>query len=247
MNELINKNISVFLPAYNEEENIKATVLAVNNYLKTRFKDYEILVVSEGSIDRTNEIVADLQKDIKEIKLFTKKKCFGYAGALRTGFLNSTKELIFYTDADQQFDINDLDKLLPWIGQYDIITGFKIKRQDAVTRKFTSWVYNTTMRIVFGLKLRDINCAFKLYKREVIEKINFLSNLTEGVINAEVYLTALKNGYIIREIGINHFPRKTGLPVSQLGTRRFVFVKPIIIYRFFKDTVRLWIKEHKTR
>lgn len=108
----MNKSISVFLPAYNEEENISDSILEVEGYLKSRFKDYEIIIVSEGSTDRTNDIVRELQRKIPELILFVKNFSFGYAGALRTGFQNSKKDLIFYTDADRQFDIKELDKLL---------------------------------------------------------------------------------------------------------------------------------------
>ena len=115
------KSISVFLPAYNEEENIIAMVISINDYLKVRFSDYEILVISQGSTDRTNDLVRSLQSRINQLSLLIKDQCYGYAGVLRTGFTSSSKELIFYTDGDGQYDIKDLDKLLPLINEYDII------------------------------------------------------------------------------------------------------------------------------
>ena len=176
----------------------------MNNYLQSRFRDYEILVISEGSTDNTNEITKKLQSEIEHLKLFTKDKCFGYAGALRTGFKSATKELIFYTDGDRQFDIKDLDKLLPLIESNGIVTGFKIKRRDPLMRIWMSWFYNVVMKLFFNLKLRDVNCAFKLYTREVIDKVDFLPDIIHGIINAEIYVSALKNGYTIMQPAAYH-------------------------------------------
>lgn len=242
------KSISVFFPAYNEEENISEIIINADNYLKDRFSDYEILVISEGSKDHTNEVVLNLQKSIKNLKLFTKDKSFGYAGALRTGFKNSSKELIFYTDGDGQLDIKELDKFLPYIEKYNIVTGYFLKRNDPLMRLWMSWLYNVTLRLLFGLKLKDINCAFKLYKRSVIEKVDFIPSITEGVINAEIYLSALKNGFSIFEVGVNHYPRTKGQG-AEIGRRGKIiaFVKPRIIKNFIRDTISLWIKKYQEK
>ena len=243
---MLNKSISVILPAYNEEEGIRPAVLEVNDYLKNKFKDYEILVVSEGSTDNTGGVVRQLEKKISKVKLFLKQEWTGLGGALRTGFKNASKELIFYTDADRQFDIRELDKLLPMIGQYDVVTGFRIKRNDASIRSLMSALYNLTMRLLFGVRVKDVNCAFKLYRREVIKKINFLPNVTEGIINIEIYCAALKNNYSIGEVGVHHYPRQTGSPNSE--TRLFgniVFINPKFVFRFIKDAVKIFKKIHE--
>lgn len=240
------KSISVFFPSYNEEENVRDMVLEANEFLKTRFKDYEILVISCGSKDRTNDITLELAKSIPQLRLIAKDVNTGYAGSVRTGFLTASKELIFYTDCDRQFDIKELDKLLPHLAHNDVVTGYKIKRNDPIMRIWMSGVYNFVMRLVFGLKVKDVNCAFKLYKREVIDKVNFLPHLTQGVINAEVYLSALKNGYKIGEVPVNHYERTKGNLDAEVGPRGkfFAFVRPAIIWRFLKDTVNLWRKTH---
>lgn len=240
------KSISVFFPAYNEEENIRNVVLEANEYLKPRFSDYEILVVSCASTDRTNEITLELAKSIPQLRLIAKDVNTGYAGVLRTGFLNATKELIFYTDGDHQFDIKELDTLLPLLSDYDVVTGYKIKRNDPVMRLWVSVLYNAIMRFLFHLKVRDINCAFKLYKREVIDKVNFLPDLTQGVINTEIYVSAIKNGYKIGEVPVHHYARVGGKATAEIWPRGrfFAFVKPVIIWRFLKDTFKLWRKIH---
>ncbi len=235
--------ISVFFPAYNEEENIGDLVLTAYRYLRRRFEDFEILVISEGSTDRTKEIVLSLSRSIPSLRLLYQPRSFGYAGALRTGFRNARKELVFYTDGDNQFDINELDKLIPLIETHGVVTGYKIKRHDPPVRRWASWLYNLAMRLFFGLRLRDINCAFKLYRREVIEKIDFIPSLTQGVINAEIYVNALANGYKIAEVGVNHYPRVKGVSGAELG-RTLGFVKPKIIWLFLKDTLSLWTKIH---
>ena len=126
--------ISVTIITLNEEENIKDCVVSVNKYLNKRFNDYEILVIASGSTDKTVEIVNKIASKNKHIKLIYSKEKLGYGMALRSGFRNSSKELIFYTDSDNQFDINEMDKLLPLIDKYDIISGFRINRNDPFMR-----------------------------------------------------------------------------------------------------------------
>ena len=242
----MNKSISVFVPAYNEEENIGDAITEVNNYLKSRFSDYEILIVSCGSTDRTNAITLELAKNIPQLRLVAKEKNTGYAGVLRVGFLNVSKELIFYTDADRQFDIKELDLLLPMLEKYDVVTGYKIKRHDPLMRIWMSSLYNLAMKFLFHVRVKDVNCAFKLFKREVIEKVNFLPDLTQGVINTEIYVSALKNGYTIGEVPVHHYARAKGQTTAEIWPRGriFTFIKPIIIWRFLTDTFKLWRKVH---
>ena len=171
---------------------------------------------------------------------------WSYAGALRTGFKNAKKELIFFTDGDRQFDIRELDLLMDALERYDVVTGYKLKRSDPWMRIWMSWLYNVTMRTVFRLSIRDINGAFKLYRRKVVDAVEFLPDLTQGVVNVEMYLTALQNGYTIGEVGVHHFHRTTGSPDSEIGRRGRIiaFVRPRIILESLKDTYKLWKKVH---
>jgi len=242
------RSISVFVPVYNEEGSVRAIAEEVSRYLQAKFVDYEILLItSEASTDGTNDIVKELKGEIPHLRAVNRGAAIGYAGALRTGFTNATKELIFFTDGDRQFDINELDLLLGLIDRFDIVTGYKLKRNDPLMRIWMSWLYNITMRWLFGLQLRDINCAFKLYRRRVIEAVDFLPRITQGVINIEIYLTALQNGYTIGEIGVHHFFRLTGFTDAEIGPRGkiFAFIKPSIVWGFLKDTYMLWKKVHK--
>lgn len=233
---MLNKSISVFLPALNEEENIKYCVASVNNYLREKFKDYEILVIASGSTDKTAEIVAGLAKKNRKIKLINSKEKLGYGMALKSGFRNSSKELIFYTDSDNQFDIKEMDKILPLIDSYDIISGFRINRNDPFMRGVTSMGYNLLIKILFGLNIKDVDASFKLYKKKVFDKINLKSET--GLIDAEVLIKARKAGFSIGQIGVTHYPRTKGKTVY--GTKRNTFVKPNVIVGILLEIKRLW-------
>jgi glycosyltransferase involved in cell wall biosynthesis len=233
----IKKSISVFLPALNEEENIKSCVLSVKNYLNRRFKDYEILVIASGSTDNTAKIVLGIAKKDNHIKLVNYKKILGYGTALRSGFTHSSKKLIFYTDSDNQFNIEDMDRLLPLLETYDIISGFRVNRQDPPMRIFIAFVYNILIRVLFGLKIRDIDASFKLYEREVFDKIRLKSKT--GLIDAEVLIKAQKNGFLIGQIGVRHYPRIKGRTVYGLGKRN-TFVRPKVIFDVLREMKSLW-------
>ena len=234
---MVNKSISVFLPALNEEQNIKDCVSSVNKYLHKRFKDYEILVIASGSTDKTAEIVSNLTKENKLIKLINFKRKLGYGTALRSGFTRSSKELIFYTDSDNQFDIRDMDKRLPLLKSYDIISGYRINRQDPPMRIFIANVYNLLIRILFNFKVKDVDSSFKLYKREVFDNIQLKSKT--GLIDAEVLIRAKKKGFSIGQIGVSHYPRTKGKTVYGVGKRN-TFVRPSVIIEILKEIKRLW-------
>lgn len=231
------KSISVFLPVLNEQDNIKICLRSVKKYLSKRFKDYEIIVVSNGSTDNTTEIVREFVKKDKHIKSIDNKK-IGYGEALKSGFENSSKELIFYTDGDNQFNIEDLDKLFPLLSSYDIVSGYRAKRKDPFMRIFVANVYNLLIRILFGLRVRDIDSSFKLYKRKVFKNMKLKSKT--GLIDAEVLIKAKKNGFSIGQIGVNHYPRIKGRTVYEVRYKFFYFVNPKTIKGVLSEIRNLW-------
>lgn len=235
------KSISVFLPTFNEEENIKVCVLSIKKYLDKRFEDYEILVISDGSTDNTNKIVAELAKKDKRIKLFARKKKLGYGAGLRSGFSHSSKDLIFYTDADNQFNIEDMDRLLPMLSSYDIISAYRVDRKDPLMRIFIAIVYNMLIRILFNLKIRDIDASFKLYKKEIFKNMRLVTNT--GLTDAEVLIKAQRQGFKIEQIGVAHYPRIHGRTTYEMGARNkiFAFVKPKVIIDIFLEIRTLWL------
>ena len=203
------KSISVVFPAYNEEESIEVCVLVADCVLKELVSDYEIIIVNDGSRDRTNDICLDLAKRLAKVRVISKDKNDGYGYALRDGFKNAKFDLVFFSDSDRQFDIVNLKDLLQFIDEHDIVAGFRKNRQDSFKRKFLSWGYNRLCRILFGLDVRDIDCAFKLFHRNIFDKIKIESK--QFFVNTEILSKAKAMGFSIKEVGVTHFPRVEGI------------------------------------
>lgn len=199
-------SISVVLPAYNEEKNIKNAVENAISVLEKISKDYEIIIVDDGSKDKTGEIADSLRSE--KVKVIHHEKNKGYASALKTGFENSSRELIFFTDADNQFDLNELRKFIPLSKYYDIVIGYRYERNDPLHRLIISRIYNFLIRILFGIKVRDIDCAFKLFRKEVIKSIDIKHK--GWLINTELMAKILKKGYKFKEVPVMHYPRTEG-------------------------------------
>jgi len=202
------KEISVFFPCYNEEQNIAKLVEQACEVLEDLADDYQIIIVNDGSTDNTQKIAENLTAKYKNVELKSHEENKGYGAALRTGFKNARKELVFYTDGDNQFDIRELPLLIPLIEKFDIVSAYRIKRLDPFIRKFNAGLYNFVLFILFGLRIKDIDCAFKLYKRELFDKIEITSN--GALVDAEILLKARKFGYTIGQIGVQHYPRTAG-------------------------------------
>lgn len=199
--------ISIVLPAYNEEESIAKAVDACFDYLSG--KDGEVIVVNDGSTDKTREILGHLQKNYpNKLRLLHHQTNLGYATALRDGFLSAHGDWIFYTDSDLQFDINEIDLLLPYQGQADIIVGYRKNRQDPIARIFAARVYNLIIRTLFGVKVRDVDAAFKLFHRSIFEKIQIESS--HFLIDAEILSKAANLNLKTIEVGVTHFRRLEG-------------------------------------
>ena len=197
------------LPAYNEADNIERQVRSVDAVLADlAFDEWEILVVDDGSRDRTAEICSGLAADLSHLRLLRHEANRGYAQALRTGFEAATMPLVFYTDADNQFDVRELKNLLAAIDDYDIVCGFRIYRFDPFTRLVLSWGYNLLVRILFRIRVRDVDCAFKLFRREVFDRIHIESK--KFFVDTEILAKASKLGMKMTEVGVRHYPRTAG-------------------------------------
>jgi len=205
----IGRRITVVLPAYNEEDNIERQVRAADEVLRDlRFDDYEILVVNDGSADRTREVAEALCAEIPKLRVVSHERNQGYAKALRTGFTGAAMPLVFYTDADNQFDMRELKNLLAAIDDYEIVCGFRIYRFDPFTRLVLSWGYNLLVRILFRIRVRDVDCAFKLFRREIFDRFTIESR--KFFVDTEVLAKASKLGMRMTEIGVRHYPRTAG-------------------------------------
>lgn len=203
------KSITIVLPAYNEEESLPAAVDRVLEVMPDLVAEYEVLVVDDGSTDGTREIALGLMEEFHpRVRLAAHEQNRGYGAALRTGFALSRFDLVFYTDSDNQFDVSDLRHFLPLIDDYDLIVGFRVYRYDAVLRSFLSWVYNRIVSILFRVRVRDVDCSFKLFRREVLEKI--VVECDDFFVDAELVAKARRWNFRLLEKGVRHYPRSAG-------------------------------------
>ena len=223
--------ISAVLPALNEEENIETATLRMAEVLGSlSLKDWEVIIVDDGSTDRTGEIADRLTaEDPAHIRVFHHSPNLGYAEALKTGFTSARHQLIFYTDSDNQFDVREIKNLLPLIEDADIVNGFRIYRFDPLTRLVLSWGFNLLVRIMFRIKVRDIDCAFKLFRREVFDKVTIESK--KFFVDAEVLAKAKYFGFRTVEIGVRHYPRPAGRST----------VRPSHVLSTLRELARIWI------
>lgn len=206
---MVRRRISIVLPAFNEEEGIEEQVRTVLDATGPMgFEAREVMVVDDGSTDRTGEIIDRLASEIEEVRALHHPRNQGYADALRDGFKAARYELVFYTDSDLQFDIRELKNFLPAIDDYHLVCGFRIYRFDPLSRLILSWGYNLLARILFRIRVRDIDCAFKLFRREVFDRIEIESK--NFFVDTEVLAKARALDLRMTEIGVRHYPRKRG-------------------------------------
>ncbi len=201
-------SISVVLPAFNEEEIIARTVETVLDVLNAWGMDFEIVVVNDGSTDRTVEIVAALVDAHPHIRLITHATNEGYGSSLVSGFAAATKELVFFMDSDGQFDIRDLEEFFPLIDTYDAVIGYRIDRQDSWMRKLNAWGWKQLIRWVLGVHVRDVDCAFKLLHTEFLHQHPLETR--GAMINAELLYRLKRAGCSYKEVGVIHLPRLHG-------------------------------------
>lgn len=224
--------LSVFFPAYNEEENIGDTVeKALLVLKKLGLKDYEVLVVNDGSTDNTAGVVEKFAKKDSHVKLINRTQNGGYGEALKSGLYGARFESIVYTDSDLQFDFSEVTKFLEKSGGADIVAGFRINRSDPPIRILFGWVWTMLANILLGVGVKDVDCGFKLVKRKVIETIPKLESSRGGMISPELLAKAKKYGFKIVEVGVYHYPRQAG---RQTGADFKVMI------RSFADLLKLW-------
>jgi glycosyltransferase involved in cell wall biosynthesis len=222
-------SLSVFFPCYNEQDNIERVVKSTLDVLTALKIDYEVIIVDDGSKDKTGETADKLAEKYEHVKVVHHSVNRGYGAALQSGFKAATKEYVFYTDGDGQFDSKELPMLFKYTADYDIVTGYRIKRQDNLIRKLNAFCWTTMVNLLFGMKIKDMDCAFKLYKRRIFDDIKMASS--GALINTEIFARAKNKGYKIFQIGVHHYPRTAG---TQTGA------KLSVILRAFKELFALY-------
>ncbi|MHC4124173.1 MAG: glycosyltransferase family 2 protein, partial [Planctomycetota bacterium] len=204
-------------------DNVLKTVEGAIKILDEIEADYEIIIVNDGSSDNTGEIADKIAGENSRIKVVHHSVNLGYGAALQSGFNASTKAVVFYTDGDGQFDISEMPPLLPLMQQYDIVSCYRLNRQDNVIRKINAWCWTMLVCILFKMNVKDIDCAFKLYKREIFDDIEMKSG--GALIDAEILARAVRKGYTITQKGVHHYPRKAG---EQTGANLKVILRAFV-------------------
>ncbi len=222
------QSLTVFFPCYNEEANVERTTQAALKTCRRLGIDYEIIIVNDGSKDRTGEIADRLAAEHANVRAVHNRPNRGYGGALQRGFREATKDWVFYTDGDGQFDFEEIDKLFPLLERFDIASAYRLNRKDSVIRKLNAFCWTTLVNVVFRLWLRDIDGAFKIYPRSFIESIEMKSQ--GALIDTEMLARAKRLGYTIGQVGVHHYPRVAG---SQTGANLRV------ILRAFRELFKL--------
>jgi glycosyltransferase involved in cell wall biosynthesis len=227
--------LSVFFPAYNEEANLGSTVEKGKKVLERVADKWEIIIVNDGSSDRTKEIAEGLAKGDPKIRVITHSPNRGYGAALKSGFYNSKYSWVAFTDSDGQFDLGEIVNFIDTQESTgaDIVIGYYKKRQVSTFKKITSRFWELTVLILFGLKVRDIDCGFKFISKKVFDKIPKLESERGAFISSEFLIKAKKSGFKIVEIPVTHYPRTKGA-----GTGRNLNV----IIKSFIDLFKLWRK-----
>lgn len=228
---MTNKSISAFFPALNEEGTIAKLTQDLLSILDSNFEHREVIIINDGSTDKTKQIADELYKQNNGyVKVIHHAQSRGYGNALKAGFATAKCDLIFYTDGDNQFDMNDLHRALSLIDGNDIVVGYRQNRKDPKHRLWLSKGYNLLVRILFGLKLRDIDCSFKLFKRTALEKISIESH--GYFIDTEIMVKAKKQGLKIEEFGVKHLPRAFGVSKVKM---KHIFITLHEIAKLWKE------------
>ncbi|MBM2809545.1 MAG: glycosyl transferase family 2 [Chloroflexi bacterium] len=224
-------SISAVLPAFNEEELIGATAEAMAETLASLSDDYEVIVVNDGSRDRTREVVDALSATNSHVRCVSHAINRGYGDALKTGFSAAAKDLIFFTDGDRQFDVSEISRFIPEIDQADMVIGYRSPRRDPAIRLVYAWGWRLLVTILFGYTARDIDCAFKLFRKAVWQRVQVHSGV--ATFSAEFLVKARRCGFRIVELPVRHLPRTAGRPTGG---------NPRVILRAFRDIIKLRLR-----
>ncbi len=202
-------SISAFFPAFNDGGTIPSMVISVIRTLARVTDDYEVVVVNDGSSDHTADMLEELERLYPQLRIVTHPQNRGYGAALRSGFGSATKEWIFYTDGDGQYDPRELVRLVAAVRKdTDIVNGYKIERHDPLHRVIIGRVYHHIVRLMFGFHLRDVDCDFRLIRRRVFDSIQLQS--TSGTICLEMVKKMQDAGFRFEEVPVHHFHRAHG-------------------------------------
>lgn len=228
---MINGTLSVVLPAFNEADNIEAVVKRSISVLEPLVPSFEIIVVDDGSSDGTDRIIDELGAADSRVIAVHHERNGGYGTALRSGFDAASGDLIMFMDADRQFDMSDITALLPHVPHYDLVAGYRIRRNDALYRRLYARIFDIAVWVLFGVHMRDVDCAFKIYRGDLVRAMPL--TMPGALINTEMLAMARRMGARVVEVGVHHYPRTAGK--SSGGS-------PRVVFRAMGETIRLWFR-----
>ena len=201
-------SLTIFFPCYNEEANVDSMTRKALDVGRKVADDLEVLIVNDGSKDRTAEIADALAEEIPEVRAVHNNPNRGYGGALQRGFREATKNWIFYTDGDGQFDLEEIPRVLPLLDEFDVVSCYRLDRKDSLMRKANAFAWTSLTNMLFGIGLKDIDGAFKFYPKPFIDDIELHS---EGaLIDTEMLAKARNRGLKIGQTGVHHYARTAG-------------------------------------
>ncbi len=224
-------SLSVFFPCYNEEANVENMVRRSQQILPEIAEKWEIIPVNDGSKDKTGEIIDRLAKEDPNVHPVHHVKNQGYGGAVISGYNAAKYDLVFFTDGDLQFDLREITLLIERLDEGDLILGFRKNRRDPWNRKLNAYLWGSLVKTLFGFKVKDVDCAFKLIKRRVIDKVQLSAG--GAMVSTELLARANQAGFRFVEVGVTHYPRVAG---TQTGANLKV------ILRAFRELFKLYGK-----
>jgi len=224
--------ISAFFPVYNDWGTVSSMVFLVNGVLERVARDYEIILVDDGSRELTKRVLEELSKKVDKLRVITRSRNGGYGAALKTGFSNAKHELIFYTDGDAQYNPEELELLVEkFSDDVDVVNGYKISRSDPIYRKIIGRLYHYIARMMFGFKIRDVDCDFRLMRRSIFDGL--VLEYDSGVICVEMISKLTRRGCRFAEVPVHHYFRVSG------KSEFFNFSR---VFKVGKNIIKLWYK-----
>jgi glycosyltransferase involved in cell wall biosynthesis len=224
------RSLSIFFPAFNDSGTIPSMVIGAVRAARQLTTDYEVIVVNDGSTDATAALLEEVAAMYPQVRIVTHPDNRGYGAALRTGIASSTREFIFYTDGDAQYDPAELARLWPLMTSgVDVVNGYKISRSDPFHRIVIGRIYHVAVKTLFGLQVKDVDCDFRLMRRSIFERVQLTKN--SGVICLEMMKKIQDAGFRIAEVPVHHYHRA-------YGKSQFFNFRRIIRTGF--DVIRLW-------
>ncbi len=225
------RSLSVVLPAFNEQYNLRCTVEAARCILPLVADEWEIIIVNDGSRDATGRICDTLEHQVPQVRALHHHGNKGYGAALKTGIAAAKYEWVFFSDSDGQFDFAEISRLLEHAETSDIVAGYRGRRNDPPYRALNAAGWNMLVRLSLGVRVRDIDCAFKLFRRRVFEQVNIQS--VGAMVNTEILSQAFRFGLRITEVEVTHYPRHLGQPTG---------AKLRVILKAFRELFKMWWK-----